>query len=89
MDEQIKKTQDTWFCEDRYLLRATAKFIRHADSRRRDVVLACCLVFDGDPSLTNKPPLFVSEIHLYAESLEMPLVEAERQGYIFIKTLQR
>jgi hypothetical protein len=79
-------SRETWFCDGKYLMRATAKFIRGADARRREVVLACALIFDGDPTLTNKPPLFISQSHLYSDSLESPLTEAERLGRNFIKT---
>jgi hypothetical protein len=88
MNLEPETSRDTWFCNGKYLMRTTAKFIRLADARRRDVVLACALIFDGDPALTNQPPLFISQSHLYASSLEVPIAEAERQGRIFLATLR-
>lgn len=89
MNLSPETSRDTWFCDGKYLLRTTAKFIRLADAKRRDVVLACALIFDGDPAVTNRPPVFISESHLYSNSLEVPLAEAERQGRIFMATLRR
>jgi hypothetical protein len=69
-------------------MRATARFIRHADQRRRDVVEVSIVVFEGDPAVTNKPPLFISVTHLYSDNLEVQLAEAERLGRIFVTTLR-
>jgi hypothetical protein len=87
MAKNLEKSRDTWFYNGRYLMRATSKFICHADPKRRDIVEACAKVFEGDPAQTNKPPLFISESHLYSDNLDAPLAEAERLGRIFIKTL--
>ncbi len=88
MNSGHKISRDTWFVDGKYLMRATAKFIRHADSRRRDVVEACAKIYEGDPAIKKKAPLFISESHIYSDNLEIPLAEAERLGRIFIATLR-
>lgn len=70
-------------------MRATATFLHQGDPRRRDFVEACALIFEGDPAITNKPPLFVSETHIYSGSLDIGLAEAERLGSLFIDGLRK
>lgn len=81
-------SRDTWFVDGKFLMRATAKFLQVGDPRRRDVVDASAYIFEGDPAITNKPPLFVSETHMYSKNLDIPLAEAERLGRIFIDGLR-
>jgi hypothetical protein len=87
MNAKLEIARDTWFLDGKYLMRATAKFIRLADKRRRDVVEACVVVHEGDPDITHKPPLFISCSHLHSDNLTIQLAEAERLGHIFISTL--
>jgi hypothetical protein len=87
MNATLEIARDTWFLDGKYLMRATAKFLRLADQRRRDVVEACVVVHEGDPGIANKPPLFISCSHLHSDNLTTPLAEAERLGHIFISTL--
>lgn len=89
MNLRLETSRDTWFLDGKYLMRATSKFLQQGDPRRRDVVEARVFIFEGDPAITNKPPLFVSESHMYSSSLDIPLAEAERLGRIFIHGLSR
>jgi hypothetical protein len=68
-------------------MRATAKFVHHADPRRRNVIEASVIIFEGDPATSSKPPLFFSSSHQHSDDLDIQLAEAERLGRIFLTTL--
>ena len=84
---RIPSTRHAWLLDGKYLMRATAKFLNQGDPRRRDFIEARVFVFDSDPAITDKPPLFVSETHMYSNNLEIALEEAERLGRLFIHGL--
>lgn len=84
-----KISRDTWFLHGKYLLRATARFIGQKDFKRIDIIEACALIFEGDPAITEMPPLFISETHVHSNDLEVALTEAERHGRIYIAELRQ
>lgn len=69
-------------------MRATAKFIRHSDARRRDIVQAQVIIFTSDTDIAVAAPVFMSSLNSYSSNLDKQLDEAERIGRCFITMLQ-
>lgn len=83
-------TRTTWLLDGKYLMTATAKFLRKDDRRRRDIVETSVMIFDKTWAKSPQlQPLFISISHQHSDSLEVQLEEAERQGRIFTASLDR
>jgi hypothetical protein len=74
--------RETWSADGRYLIRAYAKVV--ADFARGSRAMGVVQVFDGDPSLTGKPDIFLSSSKLHGNDLLDELQNAERIGRDFI-----
>lgn len=82
-----EKSRSSWSSDHKYFLKATVKLLSFTKSGLFNLAITSVIVFEGDPDVSTKPPIFISSQQMYIADVDEELTEAERVAHTFILTL--
>lgn len=81
--------RETWSADGRYLIRAYAKFSVETATEGSKKAIGVVQVFEGDPTLSGAPEIFLSSSKLNCIDLLDELQNAEWLGRDFVAKIKR
>jgi hypothetical protein len=84
----MKSSRASWSNDHKYLVKTSVALLQKTNSGLFNLALTSIVVFEGDPDLSLKAPLFLSSYQVHIDDIDGELAEAERVGHAFIAWLR-
>jgi hypothetical protein len=83
-----ERSRDSWSEDQKYFLRATVNLSNTTKFGFFSSAATSIFIFEGNPDITAKFPLFMASYQTHTADIEEELREAERVGLAFILLLR-